>query len=113
MRRGALKKQFYEELTDILDEQFPKGKCEERGPALVMFAKSFKMFDTLVKAFGGCDRCFGKGYGTKTEFASTGDGDFKPSKPTTWKLNSIVYCSCPRGRQLEELNRRVGKQIGV
>lgn len=31
-------KQFKEKLEKILDEQFPKGKCKERGGALVLFS---------------------------------------------------------------------------
>ena len=27
-----------EKLEDVLEEQFPKGKCKERGNALVLFA---------------------------------------------------------------------------
>jgi|LGVF01.2.fsa_nt_gb hypothetical protein len=30
---------FWESLEDDLDKQFPKGECEERGNALVLFAK--------------------------------------------------------------------------
>ena len=31
--------QLKEELIDILDESFPKGKCKERGQAMVMLGK--------------------------------------------------------------------------
>lgn len=97
-----LKQNFYEELLDILDEQFPKGKCKERGAGLVFFAKAFKMFDILVKAFGGCDKCFGKGYGTQT-IGITEHADFLGDKTRHYKGPTIVFCSCPRGKQLKEL----------
>lgn len=29
---------YWLEMVNILDEQFPKGKCQERGKALVMLA---------------------------------------------------------------------------
>ena len=33
-----IKKDFFDKLTNILDEQFPKGECKERGKALVLNA---------------------------------------------------------------------------
>lgn len=56
-----------------------------------------------------CDKCFGKGYGTKTEFASHGAGDFEKVEPRTWKLNQIVCCDCDRGKALEKLLRQMAK----
>ena len=38
-----------EELIDTLDEQFPKGKCKERGNALVLFAIMWIEFKNLEK----------------------------------------------------------------
>jgi hypothetical protein len=32
------KSQYYNEMVEILDQIFPKGKCKERGQALVMLA---------------------------------------------------------------------------
>ncbi len=29
---------FVDELEDVLDQQFPKGQCKERGGALMVFA---------------------------------------------------------------------------
>ena len=29
---------YWDTMVDILDEQFPKGKCQERGRALVMIS---------------------------------------------------------------------------
>lgn len=47
-----------------------------------------------------CENCLGKGYGTKTEYAV--------SRRSHVKLPSIVFCSCPRGKQLSEI---FGKMI--
>lgn len=102
MRRGALEKLWFADLEESLDENFPKGKCKERGAALVFFADAFQLIDKTVKAFGGCDKCFGKGYGTKTEFASSGVG-WRNEKPKSWRLNPLVPCTCPRGKQLKKL----------
>jgi len=43
---------FLKEVEEVLDEQFPKGKCKERGNALVLFAMvnlKFKEFIRLLK----------------------------------------------------------------
>ncbi len=39
-RAKAENNEIYEELEKTLNEQFPKGKCKERGQALVLFAKA-------------------------------------------------------------------------
>ncbi len=65
MKTNALKRQFYQDLEESLDKNFPKGKCKERGSALVMFSDALRLLDKLNKAFGGCDN------GTKTEFAES------------------------------------------
>ncbi len=39
--------QIREELEDILDEQFPKHECKERGCALVLFAMMWREIETL------------------------------------------------------------------
>jgi hypothetical protein len=33
------KSKYYEAMIEILDEEFPKGLCKERGKALLMLAK--------------------------------------------------------------------------
>ena len=33
-----MKSKYFDTLIDILDGQFPKGECQERGRALAMFA---------------------------------------------------------------------------
>ena len=40
---------FLEEIEDCLDEQFPKGKCKERGNALVLNAMVNIKFKELIK----------------------------------------------------------------
>src|SRR3990167_5198977 len=102
MRQGKLHKNFFEELTEKLGECFPKKKCKERGQALVLFAYAYQLLDKTVKAFGGCTKCFGKGYGNKTEWATSHE-DFGGEATGTWKLPDISFCSCNRGMQLVDL----------
>lgn len=40
---------FLEEVEDEMDKQFPKGKCKERGNALVLNAMINILFDKYVK----------------------------------------------------------------
>jgi hypothetical protein len=40
-----------EKIEEALDEQFPKGKCKERGHALVLFAVAQKELDDLQGAY--------------------------------------------------------------
>lgn len=102
MKQNKLSKQWFAELCERLDELFPKGKCKERGPALVLFAFAFKQIDTAIKAFGGCDKCYGKGYGTSM-FGEQGYSDFGGEGYLIAPHNNMVFCKCPRGSQLEEL----------
>lgn len=48
------------------------------------------------KAFGGCKKCYGKGYGTQTLYV--GNSRYREKQPT------MVFCSCERGKQLQALN---------
>ena len=50
-----------EELEDVLNEQFPKGKCKERGNALVtFFAARIKFFINNMRTHNSwaCYRAF-------------------------------------------------------
>lgn len=89
----SLLDQMKDELEEVLDEHFPKvdenGQEKNkmrRGAALVLFSEAVLRFDKLIKAFGGCEFCYGKGYSTNL--------DFSPS---------VVPCKCDRGRQFHEI----------
>lgn len=75
-----------EDLEDVLDAQFPKGKCKERGAALLLFAEAMLKIRETIKAFGSCEKCYGKGYYTTAEKQ---DGYF-------------VACTCARGEQIRK-----------
>lgn len=48
-----------------------------------------------VKAFGGCKKCYGKGYSTTKVQAG--------HRYSFWELNPINPCSCDRGKQIKAL----------
>lgn len=81
-------------LEDELDDRFPKGKCKERGQALMLFATAMIEVKDVIKAFGKCTYCFGKGYGTQTVYASSSRHDEK--------MPTLVFCKCERGKQLKK-----------
>lgn len=55
------------------------------------------------KAFGGCKKCYGKGYSTQRR-ATTTFADFQGDKTyTTPMKNEVNFCSCDRGKQLQDL----------
>lgn len=56
-----------------------------------------KELEKVAKMFGGCTKCYGKGYGTTTTQYSEGDGFRK------WTEQEMDFCSCDRGKQLEKL----------
>jgi len=93
---------FTEDLAIVLDEYFPKvevagpeKKAMKRGPALVLFGDAVLGARKTVQAFGGCTKCYGKGYGTETLFAG--------SNRYLEKLPTMKLCNCPRGTQLGDL----------
>jgi len=52
--------------------------------------------EKTVKAFGGCRKCYGKGYST-WRHGETYRGSTKNLR------NDIKYCTCERGKQLQEV----------
>lgn len=65
------------------------------------------------KAYGGCHKCYGKGYSTEAHaeiaFADFGDelGGASSRKTEGLRMN---FCACDRGRQLEKLVPQQGKK---
>ena len=67
------------------------------------------------KAFGGCKNCYGKGYSTVKQQA-TSHTDFGDEKTGTWELNPIYPCThCQRGEDikviLSSLQTNKGEEI--
>jgi len=46
-----MKEKLKQRLEEVLDEQFPKGECKERGHALVLFAEAVSCLDIQQEKF--------------------------------------------------------------
>lgn len=61
------------------------------------------------KAFGGCKKCYGKGYSTEHIGKTTAFGDFEGEKDYTVSNPHIEirYCSCERGKELHKIQNKL------
>lgn len=84
-----------ERMIAVLDKNFPKGKTKARGGGLMMLAEAVVISNIIVKAFGNCTTCYGKGYATYMEGYSVGG--------EKWKEDRIRFCSCSRGKDLKKI----------
>jgi hypothetical protein len=58
--------------------------------------------EEVGRAFGGCKKCYGKGYATTLDF-TVGSADFQ-GDVEYMKQNPIMrFCDCERGKQLQNL----------
>lgn len=81
---------------------FVNGKVSMKD--VVEYVKRIKY--NTVKAFGGCEKCYGKGYATyRYGLAESTDlPDSEPIRRIERGMNTtMVYCVCDRGKQLKEL----------
>lgn len=92
-------------------EKFIKQFSEQRmggklGPIIEDAQSLLDFITTLIseteKAFGGCKKCYGKGYATTLQFAESAE-DFGGEITERRKLPLIRFCSCERGKQLKTL----------
>jgi hypothetical protein len=74
-----------QELEAVLEDHFPEGVIG-RGDAVAIFAHAMSLIHKTIKAFGGCESCYGKGYATSAEIG-----------------RRLSFCACDRGMQLERL----------
>lgn len=58
------------------------------------------------KAFGGCTKCYGKGYATVKE-NYTHHADFIGDKTYTTPAPIMRFCSCERGNALSDAQKRI------
>jgi len=63
--------------------------------------------EAVEKAYGGCKKCYGKGYATRRH-GLTGSDDFGGEGFTDPAKTHMVFCSCDRGKQLESLSLQKG-----
>lgn len=75
-----------DELECTLDTYFPKGGGQNRAGALMLLATAMTIVRKMIRAFGGCTTCYGKGYATITN--------------NGMRMN---FCACERGMQLDLL----------
>lgn len=57
----------------------------------------------LEKAYGGCHKCYGKGYSTVIEGTEVMNHNYHYHTVRPYK--QVKYCSCDRGKQLAELTK--------
>lgn len=103
MARERIEQTAQAALIEAVDQYFPKGD-KRRGDVLVVGAIAMRWVRESVKAFGGCEKCYGKGYGTQT-LNATQHADFDSDEERVHKLPTVVFCDCARGKQLRELMR--------
>jgi len=65
-------------------------------------AEAEHLIDRIIKAFGNCEKCYGKGYGTATEYMQSFP-DFGDEETFDVKMPVVRFCTCPRGEQLRKL----------
>jgi hypothetical protein len=68
----------------------------------ILDAERAKAIKDTEKAFGGCKKCYGKGYSTVIDF-TTSHADFIGDKTYSKPNNPMRFCSCDRGNQLKSL----------
>lgn len=111
-----LEETIKDQLETTLDELFPKieeegerKRANKRGAALVLYSESLIEIKKLIRAFGGCEKCYGKGYGTQTlNYRGRGESDIGQGDVVVdEKAPTMVFCDCERGKQLKKL---IGEQ---
>lgn len=98
-----------EEMKEEFDKEFPieangwGNMSYEDRLRLIAFitTTATRVREETEKAYGGCHYCYGKGYGTQTA-SWVGRGYYK-------KLPTMKFCTCERGKQLEELLSTLNK----
>jgi hypothetical protein len=71
--------------------------------------KQWKVIDKVIKSFGGCLKCYGKGYSTEMIGKTIARAYFIGQKDKVLSKGGVKIhlCSCNRGNQLEDiLNRK-------
>lgn len=85
---------------------FTEEQLEEHAQKLERYCE--KKCKEIEKAYGGCRKCYGKGYATysntTTAFADFGDELGGADSATSTKLE-MRFCACDRGKQLEQLQK--------
>lgn len=117
--RQAVRKDFHELLVKEFTADWKIQRLLHDLELDVMdFDNTMQLFDTYVKtevnenskAYGGCLDCYGKGYATQ-ESATIGYPDFVVDKGFKHHEHKMIFCECPRGRQLRsEIDLQADKE---
>lgn len=88
-----LVKQYEKTLLASVEQYFPKTAkiSKNRENALMLFADAMVCIVEVVKAFGGCEFCYGKGYSTTITMTHRGE------------RKNFLPCSCERGKQMQRI----------
>lgn len=102
--REDLRKKFYQQFS-VFDMVDLEGIGEDAIFDFILAYMAEREIE-LVKAFGGCKKCYGKGYSTVLAHYSGGHGNGK-----MFGLNQRMrFCSCERGKGLESEIALIKKQ---
>lgn len=91
-----------EKIADVIDHFFMPLPTVD---AVEANAKLDEAIDDLIKSFGGCESCFGKGYATHlTDYTSSTDfPDHAPIERSVNRKLEMYFCDCERGQALKQL----------
>jgi hypothetical protein len=70
-----------------------------------------KAITETARAYGGCTKCYGKGYATTIDYLGGVDTDTDIGSPGGYfksQNNVMRYCDCDRGKQLMGLTKKIG-----
>jgi hypothetical protein len=56
--------------------------------------------EETAKAYGNCQKCYGKGYSTYFETYED------PARGEKWNKEEMLFCKCARGNQLKDLLKK-------
>lgn len=108
LRRLGRKNMEKTELQKEFETKFLNGRSVDELEA----TKDMWNFILKVeKSYGGCHKCYGKGYSTQT-LGLSGADDFANEGFDIKPYPQIIFCTCDRGKQLEELIK-LGKKVNA
>lgn len=95
--------------TEGSEESYVDNKAkfilDDLVPAVEQLIKQDR--ENIAKAYGGCTNCYGKGYATVNDKWIAYDTDQDIGSPggvtTGGNPNAMKFCTCERGKQLEQL----------
>lgn len=100
-------------MVNILEAQFPKGKCRERGRALVMLSYLEMMHQGVKIGEDGfplvkCKKCYDKGFSSELRGGTQGYPDWGSMKKIRFSGMHEVknYCSCAKGKRMKSNDKK-------